>query len=132
MTGLVAITGGASGIGRGTAKRFLEDGWTVIALDVAEAGLADLRKTFAVHAGRLHTRTCDVTSPESIAAVFAEIGRTFGHINGLVCSAGVLKIGRLESMAGRRLRSGVLGQRARPVVVRARGDAAAQDCSQRG
>ena len=98
MTGLVAITGGASGIGRGTAKRLLEDGWTVIALDVAEAGLADLRKTFAVHGGRLHTRTCDVTSPESIASVFAEIGRTFGHINGLVCSAGVLKIGRLESM----------------------------------
>jgi NAD(P)-dependent dehydrogenase (short-subunit alcohol dehydrogenase family) len=99
MTGLVAITGGASGIGRGTAKRLLEDGWTVIALDVAEAGLADLRKTFAVHGGRLHTRTCDVTSPESIASVFAEIGRTFGHINGLVCSAGVLKIGRLESMS---------------------------------
>ncbi len=99
MTGLVAITGGASGIGRGTAKRLLEDGWTVIALDVAEAGLADLRKTFAVHGGRLHTRTCDVTSPESIAGVFAEIGRTFGHINGLVCSAGVLKIGRLESMS---------------------------------
>ena len=98
MTGLVAITGGASGIGRGTAKRLLEDGWTVIALDVAEAGLADLRKAFAVHGGRLHTRTCDVTSPESIASVFAEIGRTFGHINGLVCSAGVLKIGRLESM----------------------------------
>jgi NAD(P)-dependent dehydrogenase (short-subunit alcohol dehydrogenase family) len=99
MTGLVAITGGASGIGRGTAKRLLEDGWTVIALDVAEAGLADLRKTFAVHGGRLHTRTCDVTSPESIAGVFGEIGRTFGHINGLVCSAGVLKIGRLESMS---------------------------------
>jgi NAD(P)-dependent dehydrogenase (short-subunit alcohol dehydrogenase family) len=98
MAGLVAITGAASGIGRGTAKRLLEDGWTVIALDVAEAGLADLRKTFAVHGGRLHTRTCDVTSPESVAGVFAEIGRTFGHLNGLVCSAGVLKIGRLESM----------------------------------
>lgn len=99
MTGLIAITGGASGIGRGTAKRFLEDGWTVIALDVAEAGLAEVRKTFSAHGGRLHTRTCDVTSQDSIANTFAEIGRTFGHINGLVCSAGVLKIGRLESMS---------------------------------
>ena len=27
------------------------------------------------------------------------LGRTFGHLNGLVCSAGVLKIGRLESMS---------------------------------
>lgn len=98
MTGLVAITGAASGIGRGTSKRLLEEGWTVIALDVAEAGLADLRSTFAVHGGRLHTRSCDVTDPESVAGVFGEIGRTFGHINGLVCSAGVLKIGRLESM----------------------------------
>lgn len=98
MTGLVAITGGASGIGRGTVKRLLEESWTVIALDVADAGLADLRKTFAVHGGRLHTRTCDVTSPENVAGVFAEIGRTFGHLNGLVCSAGVLKIGKLERM----------------------------------
>jgi 2,3-dihydro-2,3-dihydroxybenzoate dehydrogenase len=99
MTGLVAITGGASGIGRGTVKRLLDEGWTVIALDVAETGLAELRKTFAAHGGRLHTRTCDVTSPESVAGTFAEIGRTFGHLNGLVCSAGVLKIGKLESMA---------------------------------
>ena len=99
MTGIVAITGGASGIGRGTVKRLLDEGWTVIALDVVEAGLADVRKAFAEHGGRLHTRTCDVTSPESIASAFAEIGRTFGHLNGLVCSAGVLKIGRLESMS---------------------------------
>ena len=99
MTGLVAITGAASGIGRGTAKRLLEEGWTVIALDVAEEGLAELRKIFAVHGGRLHTRTSDVTSPESVASVFEEIGHKFGHINGLVCSAGVLKIGRLESMS---------------------------------
>lgn len=99
MTGIVAITGGASGIGRGTVKRLLDDGWTVVALDVVEAGLADLRKVFAECGGRLHTRTCDVASPESVASAFAEIGRTFGHLNGLVCSAGVLKIGRLESMS---------------------------------
>ena len=99
MTGLVAITGAASGIGRGTVKRLLDEGWTVIALDVVEAGLADMRKAFAEHGARLHTRTCDVTSPESVASTFAEIGRTFGHLNSLVCSAGVLKIGRLESMS---------------------------------
>ena len=33
MTKVAAITGGASGIGRGTAKRLLDDGWTVVTRD---------------------------------------------------------------------------------------------------
>ena len=52
MTKIAAITGGASGIGRGTAKRLLDDGWTVVALDVAEKNLAALRKDFASFGAR--------------------------------------------------------------------------------
>ena len=39
MSRVVAITGAASGIGRGTAKRLLDEGWTVLALDRDGAGL---------------------------------------------------------------------------------------------
>ena len=46
MTLIAAITGGASGIGRGTAQRLLDDGWTVVALDRSEAGLARLAEDF--------------------------------------------------------------------------------------
>src|SRR6478672_2445374 len=99
MTKIAAITGAASGIGRGTAKRLLDEGWTVVALDRDEAGLGALRKNLAAPADRLHVQTCDVASAESVTSVFADVGRRFGRLNGLVCSAGVLRIGTLDSMA---------------------------------
>ena len=99
MTRIAAITGGASGIGRGTAKRLLEEGWTVVALDRDQAGLDALRKDLAAHDGRLHVQICDVASAESVTSTFQDIGRRFGRLNGLVCSAGVLRIGTLDSMS---------------------------------
>jgi len=98
MDKIAAITGGASGIGRGTARRLLEEGWTVVALDVAEGQLDALRRDFASHGDRLHMQVCDVTSVESVAGAFEAIGSRFGRLNGLVCSAGVLKVGALETM----------------------------------
>jgi NAD(P)-dependent dehydrogenase (short-subunit alcohol dehydrogenase family) len=98
MSKIAAITGGASGIGKGTAKRLLDDGWTVVALDVAEASLAELRKEFAGYGDRLDAQLCDVTSVDSVSAAFKGIGKRYGRLNGLVCSAGLLRIGTLESM----------------------------------
>ena len=98
-TKICAITGAASGIGRGTAKRLLDGGWTVVALDVTAKGLAALSAEHATAGDRLSTLTCDVTSVESTAAAFREIGRRYGKLNGLVCSAGVLRIGALDAMA---------------------------------
>lgn len=98
MSKVVAITGGASGIGRGTAKRMLDEGWTVVALDVSEASLAQLRKDFASYGERLETEVCDVTSEASIKAAFAGLGKRHGRLNGLVCSAGILRIGTLDQM----------------------------------
>jgi NAD(P)-dependent dehydrogenase (short-subunit alcohol dehydrogenase family) len=98
MAKIAAITGAASGIGRGTARRLLDEGWTVVALDRDNAGLDALRKDFAAHDDRLHTLACDVASLESVTDAFGEIGRRFGRLNGLVCSAGLLRIGTLDSM----------------------------------
>jgi NAD(P)-dependent dehydrogenase (short-subunit alcohol dehydrogenase family) len=98
MSGIAAITGGASGIGRGTAERLLAEGWTVFALDVSEAGLAELKRDLARAGERLTTLHCDVTSEASVKEAFQEIGRRYGRLNGLLCSAGLLRIGALESM----------------------------------
>jgi NAD(P)-dependent dehydrogenase (short-subunit alcohol dehydrogenase family) len=99
MGRIAAITGGASGIGRGTAKRLLDEGWTVLALDVNRAALEALRKDFSSYGERLHLVACDVASAESVTEAFREIGRKFGRLNGLVCSAGLLRIGTLDSMS---------------------------------
>ncbi|MEZ5852791.1 MAG: SDR family oxidoreductase [Hyphomicrobiaceae bacterium] len=98
MTKVAAITGGASGIGRGTAKRLLDDGWTVVAIDMSETGLATLRKDFASYGSRLEVQQCDVTSADSVSAAFREIGTRHPRLNGLVCSAGLLRIGPLDEM----------------------------------
>ncbi|MFM9941407.1 MAG: SDR family NAD(P)-dependent oxidoreductase [Hyphomicrobiaceae bacterium] len=98
MANVVAITGGASGIGRGTAKRLMDEGWTVVALDVAEASLAQLKRDFASYGAKLETQICDVTSEASVKEAFADLGKRHGKLNGLVCSAGILRIGTLDQM----------------------------------
>ncbi|HZP20421.1 MAG TPA: SDR family NAD(P)-dependent oxidoreductase [Bauldia sp.] len=99
MTKVAAITGGASGIGCGTAKRLLDEGWTVVALDRDRAALEALPKELPGYGDRLIAQVCDVTSLESVTGAFRDIGRRFGRLNGLVCSAGLLRIGTLESMS---------------------------------
>jgi NAD(P)-dependent dehydrogenase (short-subunit alcohol dehydrogenase family) len=98
MTLIAAITGGASGIGRGTAKRLLDDGWTVVALDRSEAGLARLAEEFAGYGGRLETAVADVTSEASLAAAMDGIRARHGRLNGFVASAGLLRTGPLDEM----------------------------------
>lgn len=98
MTSIAAITGAASGIGRGTTRRLLDDGWTVVALDVSESGLSTLRKEFSGYGARLDTQLADVTSETSLASAFEAIGARHGRLNGFVASAGLLRTGPLDSM----------------------------------
>ncbi len=98
MTQIAAITGGASGIGRGTVQRLLKDGWTVIAIDRAEAGLASLRQDMSAGGSRLETVVADVASEASLKAAFADIAARHGKLNGFVGSAGLLRTGTLDTM----------------------------------
>jgi NAD(P)-dependent dehydrogenase (short-subunit alcohol dehydrogenase family) len=99
MTQTAVVTGAASGIGRATVARLLDDNWQVVALDQSEDGLAKLVSEHDVAAGRLVTRACDVSSQASVTEAFAQIGADFERIHGLVLSAGVLRVGRMEDMA---------------------------------
>jgi len=95
QTKTAVVTGGASGIGRRTVERLLDDGWTVWALDLSESTLAEQART--LDAGdRLHFHACDVTRPQSIQAAFAAIGQHTPKLDALICSAGVLHVGSLE------------------------------------
>ena len=98
MTRIAAITGGASGIGRGTARRLLEDGWTVVALDVSEQALGKLRDEFATYGPRLDTVIADVTSETSLSKAFNDVQSRHGQLNGFVASAGLLRTGPLDAM----------------------------------
>ncbi len=62
------VTAAAQGIGRASALAFADEGARVIATDVNEAKLADLK------AGNLSTKRLDVMDPAAITALPAETG----------------------------------------------------------
>jgi NAD(P)-dependent dehydrogenase (short-subunit alcohol dehydrogenase family) len=101
MTSIAAITGAASGIGRGVVRRLLAEGWTVVALDLSESGLGTLKGELAEYGPRIETAVADVRSEESLEAAFRAIGERHGRLNGFVASAGLLRTGGLDLMETR-------------------------------
>jgi len=98
MTSIAVITGAASGIGLASARRLLDEGWIVIALDISESRLTAMRETLSNFADRLVTLACDVASPAQVESVFAQIESRHSGINALICCAGILRLGSLEDM----------------------------------
>jgi 3(or 17)beta-hydroxysteroid dehydrogenase len=86
LSGKIAlITGGASGIGLATAKRFAEQGATVV---VADLNLEAAEAAARGHAG-LHATALDVTDEERWRVVVDETLERFGRLDALVNNAGV-------------------------------------------
>jgi NAD(P)-dependent dehydrogenase (short-subunit alcohol dehydrogenase family) len=81
---VAAVTGGARGIGDTIAARLLADGARLFALD--KNAPEEPRE------GVTYIET-DVTSPDSVAAAFAEIDRQAGQIDILVSNAGIQRVG---------------------------------------
>ena len=98
MTRTVAITGAASGIGLAAARRMLGMGWTVYGLDLAQDRLDATAAGFAEHGGRFKPMRCDVGDADSVKTTFQRIADTSPALNGIVCSAGVLRTARMEDM----------------------------------
>jgi 3-oxoacyl-[acyl-carrier protein] reductase len=79
------VTGGASGIGRATVRRFADEGATVLAVDVDEAGLAETSEVRASVA----TQRVDVSDSSQVNAVFDRVREEHGKLDLLVNAAGV-------------------------------------------
>ena len=87
LAGKVAIvTGGASGIGRGTVERFVAEGARVVIADVETDGGEVLAA--ALGADALFRRT-DVSDPEQVGTLVATAVEKFGGLQVMVNNAGV-------------------------------------------
>ena len=85
MARSIVITGASSGIGRATAKRFLDAGWNVALL----ARRAEALEEVARGHDRALCSACDVTDPAAVDAAFDAAAARFGRVDVLFNNAGV-------------------------------------------
>ncbi|QUW21100.1 beta-ketoacyl-ACP reductase [Sporosarcina sp. Marseille-Q4063] len=91
------ITGGANGIGKITAKRFLEEGATVVISDVNEqAGIEAVNEL--KHYGDITFIQADVSKSDEVESMVQEIVSNHRTIDILINNAGITIDGFLTSM----------------------------------
>jgi 2,3-dihydroxy-2,3-dihydrophenylpropionate dehydrogenase len=83
------ITGGASGLGRAIALRYLAEGARVAVLDRDAEQLAALVEAAGTHADRVLAVTGDVRSTKDLHAAVARAVERFGKLDILVPNAGI-------------------------------------------
>lgn len=77
------VTGGASGMGRVTARAFAREGATVAVCDIDEAGARRVAGEIEAAGGRAFSIAVDVADPGSVAAM---VERVTGELGGLHCA----------------------------------------------
>lgn len=93
------ITGAAGAIGSGIAQELLEQGCHVAVTDLAGDALDGLTKEFrSIYGPRVLGVPLDVTDPQSVAAAFGTVSRTWGGIDLLILNAGVAHVAPLSAM----------------------------------
>jgi len=77
---VVVVTGGARGIGQAIARRFADEGATVVAADVEPA---------EQHDGTVRHERADVSCADDVAELFSRVMGDYGRVDVLVNNAGI-------------------------------------------
>jgi 3-hydroxyacyl-CoA dehydrogenase/3-hydroxy-2-methylbutyryl-CoA dehydrogenase len=94
---VAVVTGGASGLGLGAARRLIDQGASVVLIDVDEAGGAGATSDLGSKARFI---VCDVSDPESVRVAVEGARDAFGRIDVLINSAGIAPAQRVLSREG--------------------------------
>ncbi|GGY21390.1 3-oxoacyl-ACP reductase FabG [Paludibacterium paludis] len=92
------ITGGASGIGKATAEKFIREGAIVAVCDVNIEAVGAVVEELKGLGGEAVGYKVDVTCREEIAAMVSDLKTRFGRIDVLVNNAGIVMDAQLIKM----------------------------------
>src|SRR5699024_10749890 len=87
---VVLITGGSSGIGRAIAEAYGRAGAVVVIASRSEEAGSETVRAITENGGRAEHRLTDVSSPEEVKDLVAEIVRRYGGLDIAVNNAGTL------------------------------------------
>lgn len=87
---VIAITGGASGMGLATAKLLSSRGAILALADLNQAGLDEIAATIRSQGGKVITRVTDVRNPDQVSAFIDAAVAEFGKLDGAANMAGIL------------------------------------------
>jgi 3-oxoacyl-[acyl-carrier protein] reductase len=110
---VIVITGANGGLGRALAQRFAGEGEKVILLGRSLAKVQEVATAIGPHAMAV---ACDVTSPESIRAAFAQIAAVHPRIDVLINNAAIFDPFLIEEASDDQIMNGILTNLAGPML----------------
>lgn len=94
---VVLITGGTSGIGLGTIEYLLEqENYKVISLSRGNKNLSIAKERLGDKANKVIFLQGDIGNEDDCKKIYNEIDSRYGKLDGLVNSAGIIKLGGIE------------------------------------
>src|SRR5580700_5421431 len=100
LQGQVAvITGAASGLGRAIALRYPHAGADIAIADLNDTGAEETAEQVRKIGTKALTKVTDVADYDQVAALMAEVVKTFGRIDILVSNAGIGGAGHLVDLS---------------------------------
>lgn len=94
---VVLITGGTSGIGFGTIEYLLEQGnYEIISVSRGNKNIALDKEKLGEKANQVIFLQGDVSKEEDCRKIYNEVESKYGKLDGLVNSAGIIKLGGIE------------------------------------
>ena len=91
------VTGAGNGIGEATAKRFAEEGATVIVSDIDTAGAERVVSEIVANGGQAEAKTQDVTDENAWETLVTDIVAAHGQLDILVNNAGIVITANVEN-----------------------------------
>lgn len=95
---VVLVTGGTSGIGLGTVEYLLEqENYEVISLSRGDKNVSLAKEKLGNNANKIYFLQGDISSEIDCKRIYDEIDKKYHKLDGLVNSAGIIKLGGIEN-----------------------------------